>query len=49
VKFVPSATSGVKDAATGRVPYIAKDHYGNERYVGKAADVGAVERQEGGK
>jgi hypothetical protein len=45
VKFIPLATSPAKDAATGRVPYIAKDHYGNERYVGVAADVGAVERQ----
>ena len=49
VKFIPLETSPAKDAATGRVPYITKDHYGNERYVGKAADVGAVERQEGRK
>jgi hypothetical protein len=45
VNFIPLATSPAKDAATGRVPYIAKDHYGNKRYVGPAADVGAVERQ----
>ena len=49
VRFVPSRTSPAKDAATGRVDYISKDHYGNNRYVGAAADVGAVERQEGDK
>jgi hypothetical protein len=49
VRFVPSRTSPAKDAATGRVDYISKDHYGNSRYVGAAADVGAVERQEGDK
>jgi hypothetical protein len=49
VKFVPLATSPARDAATGRVAYIAKDHFGNDRYVGAAADVGAVERQEVGR
>lgn len=45
VKFVPSATSPAKDAATGRVDYITTDHDGNNRYEGAAADVGAIERQ----
>jgi hypothetical protein len=38
-----------KDAATGRVNYITKDRYNQNRYEGAAADVGAVERQEGAK
>ena len=45
--FVPSATSPVKDAAKGRIDFITTDHNGNDRYVGTAADVGAVERQKG--
>jgi hypothetical protein len=47
-KFVPALTSPARDAATGRVGYITKDHHNQERYVGTAADVGAVESQEGG-
>jgi hypothetical protein len=46
--FIPAANSPARDAATGRVGYVEKDHYGNNRYIGAAADVGAVERQEGG-
>ncbi len=45
VNFVPSKSSPVLDAVSGRVDFIATDHYGNERYVGAGADVGAVERQ----
>ena len=41
--FAPGAASPARDAATGRIGYITKDHYGNDRYVGAAADVGAVE------
>jgi len=41
--FAPGERSPARDAATGRIPYIAKDHYGNARYVGAAADLGAVE------
>jgi hypothetical protein len=44
--FSPSKTSPAINAATGRVDYITKDHYGKGRYVGPAADVGAVERQD---
>jgi hypothetical protein len=44
-RFVPMATSPARDAATGRVDYILTDHYNHNRYVGAAADVGAVERQ----
>ena len=44
--FMPAATSPAKDAATGRVDYIGKDAFGRERYVGAAADVGAVENQQ---
>jgi hypothetical protein len=43
--FMPSKTSPVLDAATGRIDYITRDFYNHERYVGTAADVGAVERQ----
>lgn len=49
VRFAPLATSPAKDAATGRVDYITKDHSGRNRCVGAAADVGAVERQESDK
>jgi hypothetical protein len=42
--FLPSESSPVKDAATGRVDYVTTDHYGHDRYVGPAADMGAVER-----
>ena len=48
VNFVPSKTSPVKDVITGRVDYITKDHYGNERYVGAGADAGAGHRDVGG-
>ncbi len=41
--FTPTAASPARDAATGRVSYILKDHYGNDRYQGAAADIGAVE------
>ena len=41
--FMPSAKSPVRDAATGRVDYITKDHYNHDRLEGAAADVGAVE------
>ena len=44
--FMPAAASPAKDAATGRVEYILLDHYGRERYVGPAADVGGVENQQ---
>ena len=44
--FTPSPTSPALDAASGRIDYVAKDHYNRDRYVGAAADVGAVERQE---
>ena len=44
--FAPSKTSPARNAASGRVPYITKDHYGNERYRGAAADLGAVEAKE---
>jgi hypothetical protein len=47
--FVPSWGSLARDAATGRVGYITKDHYGQNRYVGAAADLGAVERQDAKK
>ncbi len=43
--FMPSRKSPARDAATGRIDYITKDHYNHDRYVGAAADVGAVERQ----
>ncbi len=43
--FMPSKTSPALDAATGRIDYITRDFYNHERYVGAAADVGAVERQ----
>lgn len=43
--FAPGERSPARDAATGRVGYITKDHYGNDRYAGAAADVGAVERR----
>ncbi|MCX5682820.1 MAG: hypothetical protein NT049_03950 [Planctomycetota bacterium] len=46
-RFAPLKASPARDAAIGRIPYIVKDHYRRERYVGPAADVGAVERQEG--
>ena len=42
--FMPSQKSPARDAATGRIDYITKDHYNHDRYVGAAADVGAVER-----
>ncbi len=45
--FVPAATSPATDAAKGRIEAITKDHGGRERYVGAAADLGAVERQKG--
>ena len=41
--FMPSLRSPARDAATGRVGYVAKDHYNNDRYAGAAADLGAVE------
>jgi len=44
--FMPSGTSPVRHAATGRVGYIAKDYYSHDRYADGPADVGAVE---GGK
>src|SRR5512137_1687574 len=44
--FMPAATSPAKDAATGRVSYLTKDHYNRERYSGPAADIGAVENLE---
>ncbi len=44
--FVPTKTSPARNAATGRVSYITKDHYGNERYRGTTADLGAVEAKE---
>ena len=44
--FMPSLTSPVKDAATGRVSYIESDYDDNPRYQAAAADVGAVERQD---
>jgi hypothetical protein len=44
--FTPSKTSPAHDAATGRIAFITTDHDGHPRYVGAAADVGAVERQE---
>ncbi|MGA2031338.1 MAG: hypothetical protein ABSG68_03710 [Thermoguttaceae bacterium] len=43
--FLPSQDSPARDAATGRIGYITRDHYNHDRYVGAAADVGAVERQ----
>jgi hypothetical protein len=43
--FTPSRASPARDAATGRVGYITRDHYNNARYVGAAADLGAVEEQ----
>jgi hypothetical protein len=43
--FTPSPTSPVRDAADGRISYIIKDHYNHGRYIGAAADVGAVERE----
>ena len=43
--FMPSLTSPARDAATGRVDYITKDHYNNPRYANAAADLGAVEAQ----
>jgi hypothetical protein len=45
-RFAPSRKSPARDAATGRVSYITKDHYGNDRYLGAAADLGAVEGQD---
>ena len=47
--FAPSPTSPVRDAASGRVGYILRDHLGRNRYVGAAADVGAVEAQSSAK
>ena len=47
--FTPLRGSPARDAASGRVDYITKDHYGNNRYVGAAADLGAVEGQDTGK
>jgi hypothetical protein len=44
--FAPAPASPAKDVATGRVSYITTDHNNRERYVGVAADVGAVESQE---
>jgi hypothetical protein len=41
--FMPSTKGPVRDAATGRVGYITKDHYNHARHAGTAADVGAVE------
>ena len=49
VRFSPSQKSPAADAAAGRVEYVTTDHYGHNRYVGKAADVGAVERQQDAK
>jgi hypothetical protein len=43
--FMPAETSPARDAASGRITFITRDHYNRERYVGGAADVGAVERQ----
>jgi hypothetical protein len=47
--FMPSRGSLARDAATGRIDYISKDHYNNERYAGAAADLGAVEAQDSTK
>ena len=44
--FMPVASSPAKDATTDRVDYISSDHYRRERFVGPAADVGAVENQQ---
>ena len=41
--FMPSTKSPVRDAATGRVGYITKDHYNHARHAGTPADAGAVE------
>ena len=43
--FLPSANSPARDAATGRIGYITKDHYNHQRYVGPAADVGPWRRK----
>ena len=45
--FAPGDHSPVRDAATGRVRHITRDHYHNRRYEGPAADIGAVERRRG--
>ncbi len=45
--FRPVATRSAKDAATGRVESITKEEYKRERHAEPAADVGAVEDQEG--
>ena len=45
--FAPGAASPVRDAAAGRVGYITKDHYNQNRYEGAAADIGAVEGRVG--
>jgi hypothetical protein len=44
--FAPGRGSPARDAATGKIAYITLDHDGHPRYVGAAADVGAVESQE---
>ena len=41
--FTPQKSSPARDAASGRVPYIAEDHAHHDRYMGTAADIGAVE------
>lgn len=41
--FMPLKHSPARDAATGRIDYITVDHYHHDRYVGAAADLGAVE------
>lgn len=41
--FTPLKSSPARDAASGRVPYITEDHAHHDRYMGTAADVGAVE------
>jgi hypothetical protein len=43
----PASRSPARDAASGRVDYIAEDHNGQGRYAGAAADVGAVEGRDG--
>lgn len=47
--FTPSRKSPARNSATGRVGYITRDHYNNDRYVGAAADLGAVEAQAPGE
>lgn len=41
--FRPLKSSPARDAASGQVPYITQDHAHHDRYIGTAADAGAVE------